>query len=382
MRAPKRRSPWARGRASLSAEPEHQAASAAEKRRDALVGCVLGTAVGDALGLPFEGMSPRRARRMFKDPGRHHFLFGRGMVSDDTEHMCLVAAAALEAHGDPDLFARRLGWSLRWWLLGMPAGVGLATLRACLRLWVGARPDSSGVFSAGNGPAMRSALLGCAYGDNPDVLREMVGVSTRITHIDPKAFFGALTVALAAHASSSGAGIRPDGFAGLVHARLDGSGAEEFLRLVDGACLSASRDEPLHVYAASIGCANGISGYMFHTVPCVIQAWLRHQTDYRGGMMEVLAAGGDADTTAAILGGITGAGVGKNGIPSEWLSRVVEWPRSMGWMESLGDALARSLGGDPSARTPPLLVPGIVVRNAFFAAVVVTHGLRRLAPPY
>src|SRR5690242_17947246 len=47
----------------------------------ALTGCLTGTAVGDALGLPTEGLSPRRARRLFPDVDRYHFLFGRGMFS-------------------------------------------------------------------------------------------------------------------------------------------------------------------------------------------------------------------------------------------------------------------------------------------------------------
>ena len=38
---------------------------------DAYVGCLLGTAVGDALGLPYEGMSPRSGARMFPDPDRY-----------------------------------------------------------------------------------------------------------------------------------------------------------------------------------------------------------------------------------------------------------------------------------------------------------------------
>ncbi|MEI6147719.1 MAG: ADP-ribosylglycohydrolase family protein [bacterium] len=367
----------------MLAESQYGAlASTAGMQRDAIVGCILGIAVGDAIGLPYEGMNPRRASRVFKELGRHHFVFGRGMVSDDTEHTCLVAEAILEARGNHKVFAQRLACSLRWWLLGIPAGVGLATLRACLRLWMGVPPDNSGVFSAGNGPAMRSALLGVVYGDNPTVLRTMVGISTRITHVDPKALSGALTVAIAAHQSSSGVSITPYDFGELIRVRLDDSDTGEFLQLVDGACLSAARGEPLDKFAESIGCGKGISGYMLHTVPCVIQTWLRHQTAYRAGVEEMLAAGGDTDTTAAILGGITGAGVGKNGIPSEWLSGIVEWPRRTTWMEALGDAVVRSLAGDAAVRVPPLFVPGVPVRNAFFMAVVLAHGLRRLVPPY
>jgi ADP-ribosylglycohydrolase len=61
------------------------------------IGCLLGTAVGDSLGLPYEGLSARRARKLFPD----------------------------------------------------------ATARSILKLWLGFSPQKSGVFSAGNGPAMR-----------------------------------------------------------------------------------------------------------------------------------------------------------------------------------------------------------------------------------
>ena len=61
--------------------------AAAGHRSDQIAGVILGTAVGDALGLPREGLSRRRAGKLFGDPPLgHHFLFGRGMVSDDTEH--------------------------------------------------------------------------------------------------------------------------------------------------------------------------------------------------------------------------------------------------------------------------------------------------------
>src|SRR5829696_7451472 len=128
-----------------------------------LTGCLTGTAVGDALGLPHEGLSPRRARRLYPDTDRYHFLFGRGMFSDDTEHACMTAQALLVSGGEPTRFVRSLAWRLRWWLLGCPLGIGRATLKACLKLWFGVPPDRSGVFTGGNGPCMRAPILGVKY---------------------------------------------------------------------------------------------------------------------------------------------------------------------------------------------------------------------------
>lgn len=48
------------------------------KVAQAIEGAILGTAVGDAIGLPREGLSRRRAARFYGDELRHRFLFGRG----------------------------------------------------------------------------------------------------------------------------------------------------------------------------------------------------------------------------------------------------------------------------------------------------------------
>ena len=67
-------------------------------RREAQVvfeGVLLGTAVGDALGLPAENLSPGRIRRLWHGEWKMRFLFGHGMISDDTEHTLLVAQSLL-----------------------------------------------------------------------------------------------------------------------------------------------------------------------------------------------------------------------------------------------------------------------------------------------
>ena len=161
---------------------------------DAVVGSLLGTAVGDALGLPYENLSPRRAAKLLGAADRYRFFFRRGFVSDDTEHSCLVLQALITSNRDPDKFEAELGRRLKWWFIKLPAGVGRATARACIKLWLGFPPAKCGVFSAGNGPAMRSAIFGALI-DDVNLLVELVGRSARLTHSDPKAEFGAIAVA-------------------------------------------------------------------------------------------------------------------------------------------------------------------------------------------
>ena len=355
----------------------------------AATGCLLGTAVGDALGLPFEGLSARRAARLFPNRKRHHLIFGRGMVSDDTEHACFVAQALIRARGDVRQFEKHLARSLRRWLLTLPAGVGFATLRAILKLCLGWPPHRSGVYSAGNGPAMRSAIIGVSLGESlgeslgaspghvDETLFDFVAASTRITHTDPKAFHGAYAVALAAHHSAAAAAVSPDRFIRELQLKLPDQEAAEFMNLVRDAAASAARGDTVASFASRIGSGNGISGYCYHTVPCVLHAWFRYPEDFAAGLVELISAGGDTDTAGAIYGGIAGARVGKEGIPAAWRNDIIEWPRSLDWMERLAVAVASD-----NLPAPRYFFPGVLIRNLAFLMIVLGHGFRRLAPPY
>jgi ADP-ribosylglycohydrolase len=369
------------GRATLGEEERMGAADAALPREAAVVGSLLGTAVGDALGLPYEGLSRRRAARLFGEPDRYRLLPRRGMVSDDTEHACMTAQALTASAGDIDAFARQLARRLRWWLLALPAGTGLATLKATLKLCVGVPPSRSGVFSAGNGPAMRSPILGAAV-DNLDLLRRLVRASTRITHTDPKAEYGAWAVAMAARLASRGEPVEPHGYLDELRRSLAGEPADEFLDLVGRAVQSRENGESTEAFADSLGLQRGVSGYVYHTVPVVLHAWLSHPADFRAAVQAVIRLGGDTDSTAAIVGGIVGSAVGKDGIPGEWLDTLWEWPRSVAWIERLGQALAESRTVGKGPRPPRLPIHGVLPRNLFFTAVVLVHGFRRMLPPY
>ena len=153
--------------------------------------------------------------------------------------------------------------------------------------------------------------------------------------------------------------------------------AREFIELVTRAASSAENNEPVFQFANEIGSKKGISGYSYHTVPCVLQVWFRYFDVFETGLLEIIRAGGDTDTAGAIYGGIVGARVGKAGIPEHWLSNITEWPRSIDWIERLGIAVSEDV-----AASPPYFRPGILIRNLFFLVIVLLHGFRRLAPPY
>lgn len=345
-----------------------------------VVGCLLGTAVGDALGLPYEGVSRQRAPRLLGKPDRYRFLLRYGMVSDGTEHSCMVAQSLIASGGNAGVFAKDLGTRFRWWFASMPAGLGKATMRACVKLWCGVSPQRSGVFSAGNGPAMRSAILGVAC-DDLDRTTELVSVSARMTHSDPKAEFGAIAVALAARHACEYSEV--DGAIYLEQlGSVIGTDGSELISLLNGVLQSVDSAETTAEYALKNGHERGVSGYTYHTVPVVVHAWLSHPRDFRAAVVSCIECGGDADTTAAIVGGIVGAATGEAGIPVEWISGIKEWPRSVSWIRRLSSQVHNSTVDGCNQSPPRLNFFASLLRNVVFFVVVLLHGLRRLLPPY
>ncbi len=341
-----------------------------------LPGLLIGGAVGDALGLPAEGLSATRLRKWWPGPVRHRFLFGRGMISDDTEHSFMTAQALLKSGGDVDQFRRSLAWRMRWWFVALPAGVGFATARACIRLWLGVPPEKAGVHSAGNGPAMRSAILGAMWCRDPVRRRSFVEASTRLTHRDLRAETAALAVAEAAAVITSGASSSPEHLFCRLH-EVGTAGDTEWASLCNRMEAALTGGLTVDAFAISLGLEKGVTGYAYHTAPVALYAWLRHRGDFAATLESVIQCGGDTDTVATIAGALAGCDVGIDGIPAEWQNGICDWPISTAVLQRVAAELAAD-----SARPARWAWYAVIPRNLFFLVVVLTHGFRRLLPPY
>lgn len=336
---------------------------------DRFAGCLIGTAIGDSLLLPAEGLSRSRIARRFSGPLRHRLVFGHGMVSDDTEHAFLTAQALLAAGDDPDRFASALARRLRWWLLALPGGCGLATAKGLLRSWLGFHPSRSGVRSAGNGPAMRSAIIGLRWAHDPERLRAFVTASTLLTHRDDRAVTAAMAVALAAaHPVQAG------GMDGLWAAWRSLSGDPVWSGIIAMLERQYGQAASVDAVAADLGCPEQVSGYAYHSVPLALYAWLRHRDDPGACLQAILRCGGDTDTIGAIAGALLGAGGKLAAFPPTWQEPICAWPMSVERMRAVAQALAA--GGRPVWWWWPLQP----LRNALFLLVIIAHGMRRLLP--
>lgn len=341
---------------------------------DPILGCLLGTAVGDAIGLPAEGLSRTKAGKFCQGGLQHRLWFGHGMFSDDTEHTLMVAAA-LHRHGnDVMAFQRALAWSLRWWMLALPAGVGMSTAKANLRLWIGFPVSRAGVRSAGNGAAMRSAIIGVVFSQDKEKRQVFALAACRLTHTDERAEESALLVAEAAAMFTAGMDNKD-----LIAALSPLVKSSEMTLRWEKLLFGLQEGMGIQAYADTIGCERGVSGFAPNTVAVALFACMRHRGDFRRIISDVVACGGDTDTVAAIAGGICGAEVGEAGIPAEWVQGICDWPRSVGYVRKTAAALGDPAGAGP---LPPLHWWAVPLRNLFFLLVVLGHGFRRLVPTF
>ncbi|HEX7262511.1 MAG TPA: ADP-ribosylglycohydrolase family protein, partial [Luteolibacter sp.] len=300
---------------------------------------------------------------------------GCGMLSDDTEHTIIASQALLSCGGDPQAFQKRLAGKLRWWFAGLPAGIGLATAKAIIKLWIGFPPGRNGIHSAGNGPVMRAPILGVYFAKASALRAAFVMASTILTHTDPKAVEAAMMAADCAAFATN-----------------DESRTEVILARMKGLAKSPEWDQPMkqiedslakgssvREFADAMGFSKGVSGYAVHTMTMVLFIWLKHRGDFTRIVSEAIACGGDTDSVAAIAGGSAGAET--EAFNPEWLHKLSDRPYTVDYIVRLGGALEKSRGGQ-QVKTPYVANCLIIPRNIIFFIAVLFHGFRRIFPPY
>lgn len=336
-----------------------------------LAGTLLGTALGDALGLPCEGMSGRAIARRFGVVDRFRLLGKTGFVSDDTEQAALVAQSLAHHPDDAQACVRAFRRSLLGWFCRLPWGVGRATIRSCARIALGFQP--SGVMSAGNGAAMRAAIVGAFFHDRPRERETFGRLLAEVTHRDVRAVEGALYVAELAAACLRHPE-RTSPFASQEEARKIVQDAElgtALDRAVELECAGASFSEAAKVC--------GTSGYVVSSAAFATFGFLRHADDPMKALSESIGVGGDTDSIAAILGAWLGTRHGVSGLPDDLIRRIHDGPFGPSHLRALAACLAGVREGrqEPVPRYSPTAA---LARNLALYPVILGHGFRRLVP--
>ncbi|MGW3987064.1 ADP-ribosylglycohydrolase family protein [Streptomyces sp. NPDC004830] len=288
-------------------------------RLDRALAGLRGLTVGDALGSQYfvPVNYPLLKRREVPD--------GPWQWTDDTEMACSVVAVLAAHHRiDQDALARSFAEHH-----DADRGYGPAVGRLLGRVREGGdwRELAAALFNGqgswGNGAAMRIAPLGAWYADDPEQATHQAEISAYTTHQHREAVVGAMAVAAAAAFAAA-----PDGPPG-PEALLDGV-IDLVPKSAVGAGLRRARDMldygDAATVAAVLGCGRRKTAH--DTVPFALWSAARCLGDFEQGFWTTARAGGDIDTTCAIVGGVIAAG--KAGAPpAEWVARTEALP---GWV--------------------------------------------------
>ena len=287
---------------------------------DRFKGCLLGLAVGDALGTTLEFKKPGTFHPINDIVGGGPFNLQAGQWTDDTSlALCLAESLIERKTFDP---LDQLERYVRWYRHGHNSSTGECfdignTTRSAILLFEKTHEPYCGMsdtYSSGNGSIMRLAPVPMFYSRNPLEAIERSGESSRTTHgtiiaIDACRYLGALIVGA-----------------------LNGASKEELLSKRYAPVPDYWDENPLdpEVDAVTSGSfkrkdppAIQGSGYVVKSLEAALWAFYKSNSFKEGALLAV-NLGDDADTTGAVYGQLAGAFYGLEGIPKNWIDKVYD----------------------------------------------------------
>lgn len=289
--------------------------------RSIIVGTIIGGAIGDAMGAPFEGLwsdDIPSAESLVSSFHEYHG-YPSGQYTDDTQ-LTVATIQSIVQNGDivvPDI-ARSIS---ELWRHHSVIGPGGACTQAAERyLATGDHHDMGApVGQAGNGTAMRTAAIGLWFGDDHQSLVSTVVDISRLTHQDPRSVAGGVAIALAANILASDHTIDAADLCNVLADSISAIDAElsglirelpHQVHLPDCKQFIAAAGQPSAEFAMPI-----ISPFVIPTVLASIYCTIQHRNSWVDAVTSAVQFGGDVDTLGAIAGALAGAIHGVDAIP-------------------------------------------------------------------
>ena len=340
-------------------------------------GALAGLALGDALGMPTQAMSPEQIRAVY---GRITGLVDAdasqpyapgmpaGSVTDDTEQALLVASLLVRGRGsssgrvavDVGEFAHALlAWEDSMIERGSLDLLGPSTKAALERVRAGEDPLSVGGAGTTNGAAMRVTPIGIAMSTaDPEAFADAVWSSCQVTHATRQGFQSAALVAAAVSmgidaASSSASDVRALLWEAVSYVdSLPERGAwapDPDVVAATRRALELASTSPLpslELLAEQIGSSVASA----QAIPMAFALLARDPSPR--ALLDAANIGGDTDTIGAIAGAILGAAAGVGVFDGRALAQVEEVSR-LGLATVAEQLLALRAPGEHAASAPP-----------------------------
>lgn len=303
---------------------------------DKFRGCILGGAVGDALGFVTENLSRERIRKRYKAVTEYKVRPGYGYFTDDTQLTILIAECLLE---DGDFNAQKFREKLARWRMVFPRLSGRATKDAALRCLLGMK-ETGGNFP-GSSPAMRAAPLGLYFHADEQNLFEKTVESSKVTHTHSASIAAAIAVVF--------------GVSYLVNAKKNELDVDDFLGAI--ALQVSKADEKLAQEIQSLSSMvaldddrallelhknSSVKGMPIRDIILSsIFAFVRTPNNFSESVLFCVNAGWDTDTMAAICGNLSGAFNGVGEIPQKWIKTLENDYKGRDYLIRLADCLEK-----------------------------------------
>ena len=252
-----------------------------------------------------------------------------GQYTDDTQLSLATIEAIVKGR---DVFPAEIARSIaRLWKTESVVGPGGACTAAAHHFLKSGDWSACGaaVGQAGNGTAMRTAVMGLFFVNAPDRLPIAVADVSRITHHDPRSVAGGVAVAKAAQLLVAGGFGSPEFFCAEIAAAMEPvePAFADMVRQVPH-LLHEDPGEAIRTIAWS-GMARPefpepiITPFVIPTVLAALWCVLRHPDSWGKAVAAAIRLGGDVDTLGAIVGALMGAKVGVQNIPPNLLESVL-----------------------------------------------------------
>lgn len=305
--------------------------------KDKFKGTLLGTFVGDALGMPVEGYSIEAIKNQFGEvremmEGR----IGRGTYTDDTEMMIGTAESLIECRGfNGEHMAKCFLENYH-----ENKGYGGGTKKALSLIkngepWYKAGEKVISGGSYGNGSAMRMAPVGILYFKDEENLKKVAHQASLITHSHVLGKEGAAIQAYAVAKAIQGDPNSPLRKEAYINNLINFAETNEYKIRLETIKLLMDRN----VSREKVVSVLGHSSVSYESVPASIYSFLKYPDSFEEAVVYAISLGGDTDTIGAMTGAISGAFLGIEKIPERWLNQLENIGKAKAYVDSLAEKL-------------------------------------------
>lgn len=314
-------------------------------------GCIAGVAIGDAMGMPASSYLPEEIESRYgvidklldAPPGHpYHDGFKRGRVTDDTElTMIVIDMLLVDGEPTPEGMAKRI---LRWAKENrlLESGViGPSTRRAIIELMEGKDPRETGRYGTTNGAPMKISPIGIINVGNREKLLDDVEKVCLPSHGTSVAISSASAVAGAVAEA-----LKPDldvdtilkeavACAELGEKRGRPVAVPSIPKKIQLATQLIENEKDWRKQARILYDYIGTDVSCVSSVPSVFGVFYGSQGDPMRSVITASNLGGDTDTIASMVGGISGAYMGIDAFPVDVI-KTVEDESSMDFSDIAG----------------------------------------------